>query len=66
MKEAKVEGEKAIKEAKDEGEKAKKEAKNEAEKAAREAKQVSPTPVRPTTLPLDVPGSRPDSHSECQ
>ncbi|KAI4903676.1 hypothetical protein NFI96_030952 [Prochilodus magdalenae] len=59
-KEAKVEGEKAVKEAKDEGEKAKKEAKNEAEKAAREAKQVTPAPVRPTTLSLDVPGSRHD------
>ncbi|XP_036442017.1 unconventional myosin-IXb isoform X2 [Colossoma macropomum] len=62
VKEAKVDGEKAIKEAKDEGEKAKKEAKNEAEKAAREAKQVSPAPVRPTTLPLDIPGSRPDKN----
>ncbi|XP_017558088.2 unconventional myosin-IXb isoform X3 [Pygocentrus nattereri] len=62
--EAKVDGEKAVKEAKDEGEKAKKEAKNEAEKAAREAQQLAPAPVRPTTLPLDVPGSR-NGHNEC-
>ncbi|KAL7867047.1 hypothetical protein AOLI_G00148610 [Acnodon oligacanthus] len=63
VEEAKADGEKATKEAKDEGEKAKKEAKNEAEKAAREAKQVAPAPVRPTTLPLDVPGSR-NGHNE--
>ncbi|XP_049321383.1 unconventional myosin-IXb isoform X2 [Astyanax mexicanus] len=54
------EGEKAKREIKNEGEKAKKEAKNEAEKASREPKQVTSGPVRPTTLPLDVPGSRPD------
>uniref|UniRef100_A0A8B9KBA6 Myosin IXB n=1 Tax=Astyanax mexicanus TaxID=7994 RepID=A0A8B9KBA6_ASTMX len=51
------EGEKAKREIKSEGEKAKKEAKNEAEKASREPKQVTSGPVRPTTLPLDVPGS---------
>ncbi|XP_072517308.1 unconventional myosin-IXb isoform X2 [Salminus brasiliensis] len=66
QKEAKSEGEKVKKEIKTEGEKAKKEAKNEAEKASREAKQATPGPVRPTTLLLDVSGSRPErnGHSD--